>query len=200
MEADVFALLLREFARAVAERRKRYPPESEFPPAQRGNFRELTPEKVVARTKNVTRYDFIAVNEYVYCEPFKAHAEWWHPVISVAVDFTQDRPNVQLITFLISGPDAWLGVRFDVPHVTVGTHDYFHAQFSRGIHAGDIKLRDAATLPFQWPAIPIDARTPVQMLICAFGSYLKRNTLRELVTTAGRGLDQLNNMHMTKWA
>ena len=200
MEAEVFALLLREFSRAAYERLKNSPPTTEFPSSQRGNFRELTPEKVAAKiAENPNRYDFIETNEYVYCYPFNAHAKVWYPVISFAADFTGTRPVVQFITFVISGPDAWIGVRFDVPHRDQGTHDYFHAQFSRGSHPGEIRLRGAATLPFSWPAIPVDARTPVQLLLCAFGSYFKRSLLNELVATAGRGMDQLKSMHIVSW-
>ena len=98
------------------------------------------------------------------------------PVTLLDVDFNCDPPILRMeVVLFMDGEDGALnsiGMRFETPEDPDGggMHDFHHAQLVKSV-AKMIPLPNCPIwLPDKQPSFPLDARDPVQLLICAITS------------------------------
>lgn len=129
-------------------------------------------------------FDMAASSQFVYLTPYSKHGNVYVPLLAVDADYTRTplRPKVS-VSILLYGEVATrvqcISYRFDVPNQTVGDHSFFHLQFAWGPWKNERKHRHAIDWISQTdPSIPLDATTPVEMLLSSIISF--RNSHMEI--------------------
>ena len=123
---------------------------------------------------------------------------WFIPVLSIKYDFAADPVEFRIRAGLFAlGRDS-VGYRFETPEDSVGIHSYYHAQPIVGWASGgrDISSHDVNT---SQPAFPIDADSPVTLLLAAVLACYGLDKVAKLVqdTSLQRLKSYLRNVHWT---
>ena len=158
------------------------------------------------------KFSMVDANRFVYLTPYAMHANTYLPLMAVEADYSSAaRPTVAIHSLLYMrsltnpGEIRCISYRFDVPNRTVGDHSFFHMQFAWGANEGKKKR----TSPERWiskkdPGIPIDATTPVEMLLSSIISFRNNHinfkTLTDRWTQEGIPITtMLTPMALTRW-
>ena len=108
---------------------------------------------------------------FVYLPPIDKGG-WLVPILSVEYNYSADNPQVSLKVALfllveVAGKENLraIGYRFETPHGG-DRHNYYHVQPIDGFgHSDRWKLPGTDWVPTDYPAFPIDAQDPIQLLI-----------------------------------
>jgi len=109
------------------------------------------------------------------------------PILGVEYDYSLHPPEIHLkvALFLISENDGLetlnaIGYRFETPHEGV-RHRYCHIQhIIRFDQSERYKLPGAEWVPWEYPAFPVDAQDPIELLICMLVSLYDIDIIKKL--------------------
>jgi hypothetical protein len=125
-----------------------------------------------------------AADHYLF-GPVSSVGGIWLPVISVAWDFEHDPAVLRFRVALFvehEGKLAASGQRYETPEGIDGMHNYCHVQPIAAFGKGGSLLPGPAPVNESQPAIPLDARSPVSVILAAlialYGIDFIRTALR----------------------
>lgn len=153
------------------------------------NYRKITDRKLENMlTKDAPNtLSMFDKNVFIYLPPIEK-GDIYVPILSVEYDYAVAMPEVSLkiALFLISETDGKdtlkaIGYRFETPHKNV-RHHYYHIQHINGFSRSDSrwKLPGNEWVPTEYPAFPIDAQDPIQLLVCLLVSLYDRAIIKNL--------------------
>lgn len=112
--------------------------------------------------------DMLESGQFIYLEPVASRAGLLVPVLAATYDFEAHPAKASMRLAIFGQHDERLqavGYRFEYG---AGRHAYFHLQ-----HVVDFgtsrPLPTATWMPVDLPAIPIDAKSPVGLVVCLLG-------------------------------
>jgi hypothetical protein len=131
--------------------------------------------------------DFKDALKFMYLRPIEKGTSMV-PVVSLKANFARSIPEVRirLALFLLdAGHIRSIGYRFEAPEGPgTGRHDYYHVQPIHEVHRDKtgFALSTPSWLPVVHPAWPIDAKSPVSLVIGLLFSLYGLPFHNELVT------------------
>ena len=131
--------------------------------------RELETMLTVGAPRTVNMLDNKA---FIYLPPIKK-GNCIVPILCVEYDYATEMPELTLriALFLFDGENNLkaIGYRFETAH-NRERHHYYHIQHINKFDPSDesdrYKLPDTEWVPIEYPAFPIDAQNPIELLIC----------------------------------
>ncbi len=105
------------------------------------------------------------------------------PVLSIKYNFGCTVPEFRcrLGLFLHNNNSLKaLGYRFESPEGERGIHHYYHAQIVRGLINDFPPQECSGWLPTSQPAFPIDAKNPIQLILCLLITLYGNNYISQL--------------------
>jgi hypothetical protein len=159
-----------------------------------GNLSEY--EKLLPSASS-PRIDFAPTRKFLYLRS-PARGDAVLPVLTACFDFDRSLPEVRLQTALFalqSSSPAAIGVRYETPE-GIGLHSYFHAQPFKAFAKGPPLPSAPPWLPTSTPTIPLDASTPVQLLVCLVASLYGYTDTAQLVGDVWELKEHAENMSM----
>lgn len=148
----------------------------DYPPKVLGVYDRLNArfpridERRLATLSQATELDLLSSGRFVYLEANKK-GSWSIPVLTVKYDFSGEPELLRLRLALCAlvadeNPLQAIGLRFETPEGE-GLHSYYHVQmiesFSKGVE--EHRIPGAAWIPQRIPAIPVDAMSPITLLL-----------------------------------
>ena len=133
------------------------------------NSRELEAILTQGESKTLSLLDS---NAFIYLPPV-TKGGCFVPILCVEYDFDAETPIISLKVALFlmvekdgkDSPQA-IGYRFETPHHQ-GRHHYYHIQPIDGFgRSSRWKLPGTEWIPTDYPAFPIDAHDPIELLVC----------------------------------
>jgi len=133
------------------------------------NSREL--EAILTQDESET-VSLLDSNSFVYLPPIEKGG-CFVPILCIEYNFDAETPIVSLKVALFlmvenDGKDELkaIGYRFETPHKH-SRHHYYHLQPIDGFDRSDRwKLPGSEWVPTNYPAFPLDAEDPIELLIC----------------------------------
>ena len=121
------------------------------------------------------QFDMTIVNRFVYLTPYPKHNNVYLPLLAAEADYTsggRGKASVSVLLYGETGNDIQcLSYRFDVPNRTEGDHSFFHMQFSWGPREEKHHRHAIKWISKKDPSIPLDATTPIEMLLSSIISF-----------------------------
>lgn len=105
---------------------------------------------------------------------------WFIPVLSLKYDFEADPLELRIRAGLFAVERRDAGYRFETPEGPSGIHSYYHAQPIMWWASDDESISSHNVNPSQ-PAFPIDADSPVTLLMAAILSCYGLDRVAELM-------------------
>lgn len=131
---------------------------------------------------------------FLYLQPMESDGKWL-PILRLTCDLEGSRPRVWLrvgLFHLDPGSQLAIGFRFESPEGEgEGKHSYYHAQLITGFERDrqfyayhtDSDMFPLTKLPTKFPALPLDAKDPVMLVLCLLLSLYGRKCLGRLRTS-----------------
>jgi hypothetical protein len=126
-------------------------------------------------------------NAFIYLPPIE-NGGWLVPILRVEYNYAVETPELSLkvALFLISENDSQetlkaVGYRFETPHEQV-RHHYCHIQLVNGFDRDNKRwiLPGTEWVPTNYPAFPIDAQDPIELLVCMLVSLYDLAIIKNL--------------------
>ena len=150
------------------EARNSYPPKvtglrnglvDSFPPLSHDDL-----ERTIAPSTGPFR-ELHTSNRFIFL-PACDKGGWFIPVLSIRYDFAVDPVELRIRAGLFALERESVGYRFETPEGPSGIHSYYHAQPIVGWASGDASISSHNVNQSQ-PAFPVDADSPVTLLMAA---------------------------------
>jgi len=126
-------------------------------------------------------------NAFIYLPPIDKGG-WLVPILCVEYNYAGGTPELSLkvALFLISEDDdketlQAIGYRFETPHERE-RHHYYHIQPINGFDRDNNRwiLPGTEWVPTNYPAFPIDAQDPIELLVCMLVSLYDLAIIKNL--------------------
>ncbi len=144
-----------------------------FPPMSVEELeREVSP-------KTGTNGELAPKKKFVYFEA-SSIGGWFIPVATVAFDFGDEPCTLRLRIGLFGAKGERAGYRFETPEGKTGAHSYYHAQPIRGWTSDDTDITSEG-INCRQPAFPIDANSPVTLVLASVLACYGAGYLRDLI-------------------
>lgn len=136
-----------------------------------------------------------ASNRFIFL-PACDRGGWFIPVLSINYNFAADPAELRIRAGLFAVERDHVGYRFETPEGPSGIHCYYHAQPIVGWVSGDTSISRHDVNQSQ-PAFPIDADSPVTLLMAAVLSCYGLDKVAELTRDASlqRLKSHLQSLH-----
>ena len=157
-----------------------------FPPLSHDDL-----DKTIAPTTGPSR-ELQASNRFIFL-PACDKGGWFIPVLSLKYDFAIDPVELRIRAGLFALDRDNVGYRFETPEGPTGIHSYYHAQPIVGWVSGDKSISRFSVNPSQ-PAFPVDADSPVTLLMAAVLACYGLDKAAEL--TRDESLQRLRSHHL----
>jgi hypothetical protein len=124
---------------------------------------------------------------FIYLPPIEKGG-WLVPILSVEYNYAVETPELTLkvALFLISENDdketlQAIGYRFETPHEQE-RHHYYHVQPIKGFERDNNRWNLPGTewVPTDYPAFPMDAQDPIELLVCMLVSLYDLAIIKNL--------------------
>lgn len=161
---------------SAAERELRRRVSAEFPPIDRHTLAELVDHR---RGESVTVGD--DNSRYIFGPISRIGGEWL-PVMSVTWDFgaTPAVLRLRAAMFVVGGTKLRAsGNRFETPEGPGGLHNFYHAQPINAFGTSGKALPGPPPVNMSQPAMPLDASSPVSLLLAAIVALYDVALVRE---------------------
>lgn len=155
---------------------------------QTGVFRKITDRELEAMlsTGAPRTVSMLENNAFIYLPPAKK-GDCFVPILCVEYDYAIEMPKLSLkiALFHISENDdkrplQAIGYRFETSHEQE-RHHYCHIQHINGFgHSDRYKLPGTEWVPMEYPAFPIDAQNPIELLVCLLVSLYDLDIINDL--------------------
>jgi hypothetical protein len=117
-------------------------------------------------TQNEDAWDLLGSNLHLYLRQIKA-TRTYTPILSFSYSVTETRLRLRIALFTTLGGRTFAcGFRMEAPE-GIGDHHYYHVQWIRMFPDKTKALPGCPDwIPESYPAIPLDAGSPAELLLC----------------------------------